>query len=226
MTSSITDWIQAIGVLLGVPITIYGVIKLFIKDKETQRKLAALEMISKHQEGIVNELHLQVEQLIIQGSQLQYQSFLMSEANKLMEQQLQLQSDIHKENKQIKEDSFDFEKSKRLTEIKPFFTIEPESSSPDEFKFRVVNKGNIARNVDLETFVLEDAYINKISKQERVETNGKIVFVGRPRNSKHSHDVIFQLALNYEDIDDNKYSQTISKERPGKYFITDPEIKI
>jgi uncharacterized coiled-coil protein SlyX len=226
MASSTTDWIQAIGVLLGVPITAYGIIKLFIKDKENQRKLASLEMMSKHQENIVRELHLQVVELIKQGSELKYQSFLMSEANKLMEKQIELQYNIHSENKKSTEDAREFERSKRLSEVKPYFAVEPDSSSPDEFKFRIVNKGSVARNVELETVILEQCYINKIAKRDTVEKNTEIVFVGRPRDSKHSRDVEFEVHLLFQDIDDNQYFQTIKKERNHKYTISEPVIKI
>ena len=53
MESSITDWIQAIGVFIGVPIILSGIVKLFIKDKDKERKIIALENLSKQHSEIV-----------------------------------------------------------------------------------------------------------------------------------------------------------------------------
>lgn len=41
-TPSITDWIQAIGVLLALPSIVWGIINLFIKDKIREKQISAL----------------------------------------------------------------------------------------------------------------------------------------------------------------------------------------
>ena len=76
-TSSITDWISAIGVLLGVPITIVSLYKLFMKDKEQERKLNSLEKMAIEQNNIVLQLKSQADQMIIQSGHFQYQASLM-----------------------------------------------------------------------------------------------------------------------------------------------------
>ena len=224
MEPSITDWIQAIGVLLGVPIVIYGIVKLFFKDKEKERKITALENLSKHQSEIVDQMHLQFEQLIEQTSQLQYQGHLMYEANKLLEKQIDLQSSIHIEEKEYKEKKLEIEKAKRISKIKPYFIIEPIMFHLKEFKFKVINKGNDALNVELKELKFEEAFINRLSKIDRVEKTEEIVFVGRSRGEKHGKKVEFETDLIFEDVEGNKYFQTIKKNANGNLKIGEPKL--
>ena len=57
----ITDWIQAIGIFLGFPTMIWGIVTLFKKDKNKETQIKALTDLSKAQVEILNEMRNQIE---------------------------------------------------------------------------------------------------------------------------------------------------------------------
>jgi hypothetical protein len=82
----ITDWIASLAAIIGVPLAFYSFIKLIKKDKDRVAQIKSLVNIS-------SKLTEQVEQLAIQASASQYQSTLMFEHNKLIEKQLEIQTE-------------------------------------------------------------------------------------------------------------------------------------
>lgn len=67
MEPSITDWISALASLLGIPAVLYGMGRLFVKDKEKERQLNSLESLAASQV-------LQIDELSKQTSEYQYHS--------------------------------------------------------------------------------------------------------------------------------------------------------
>jgi hypothetical protein len=85
MTSpSITDWISAVTSILGIPIYIWGIIKIFKKDKAQVRKLNALEDLAHTQNEVAIRITEEINELAKQTSEYQYQSSLMEESNKFV----------------------------------------------------------------------------------------------------------------------------------------------
>ena len=222
---SITEWIQAIGVLLGVPATIWGIFKLFRKDREQERKLNSLESIANEQNEIVKQLKDQADQMIIQSGHLQYQASLMKDSNKLLESQIEIQTNAYLHEKGLKEDKLAFDKQKRLTEIKPFFTRSSSGSGPQQFHFDLDNKGGDAQNLSIKEINTDFVYLEPLKKNLRIDRGDKVTMRGRPRADKtyfNSHQVTFEIALIFQDIDGNEYSQNIRKIQNGKFIVEDP----
>jgi hypothetical protein len=49
------DWINALSSALGIPIIIWGIIKIFKKDKDQERKLNSLEDLAISQDEIIKK---------------------------------------------------------------------------------------------------------------------------------------------------------------------------
>lgn len=224
-TSSITDWISAIGVLLAVPITIVSLFKLFRKNKEQERKISSLETIAKEQNSIVLQLKSQADQMIIQSGHFQYQASLMKESNRLIEKQLELQTGIFLHDKDTANSQAKLEAQKRLGEIKPHFSFEGSSSGPDGFKLSLQNLGNKAENVSV--IEIDNKFVNLQPKIENrnVDNNNLLNINGYPNAETHfpAIEVPYEVNLNYSDIDGNNYFQKIKKIRNGSYLIEDPQ---
>jgi uncharacterized coiled-coil protein SlyX len=59
----ITDWINSIAALIGIPIVVWGIIKLFIKDKNQERKLSSLEKLAVSQDEMIKKMTEQISEL-------------------------------------------------------------------------------------------------------------------------------------------------------------------
>lgn len=227
-TPSVTDWIQAIGVLLGVPTGIWGILKLFRKNKEQERKLNSLEDIAKQQNKIVKELKDQADEMIIQSGHLQYQASLMNDSNKLLEKQVELQTDIFLHKKGIEEKKLAFEQQKRIIAIKPFFSSPASGSGSQGFHIDLYNKGGDAQNITIKDINTEIVRLQPLKKNLRIDRGGKFTMKGRPISDKthfNAYHVTFEIDLTFQDIDSNEYSQNIKKIQNGKYIIEEPKLK-
>lgn len=67
-------------------------------------------------------------------------------------------------------------------------------------------------------FVFLYSYYIKVEKTE------EIVFVGRPRGEKHGKNVEFETDLIFEDVESNKYFQTIKMRAHGYFKIGEPKL--
>ena len=225
--STITDWIQAIGVLIGIPVAIWSIISLFRKDKEKEKQLESLNSIAKSQDSVVLKLAEQVEQLTIQSSQFQYQNSLMVDSNKIMEKQLELQYEIFKHGQGVEEQKIEIVRKKRMSEIKPFFTTRSSMSSPDAFRFYLQNKGGDARKIKLINVESEFALFRPLGTNLNVDRDGQFDISGEPnRNNTYfnGNNLTFEINIEFEDVDGNNYFQNVKRLQNGKYIITDPEI--
>lgn len=122
-SSSITDWVQAIGVLLGVPFAVWSIIKLFLKDKQKEHELTTLKDIAKSQNSLIGRINEQIDELKKQTQQFTYQSYHLNEANQILREQIKIQTEAFLHDKNYKKKSLELEKLKRKSEIKPFFQI-------------------------------------------------------------------------------------------------------
>jgi hypothetical protein len=85
-SAAITDWIRAIAALLTVPVAIWGIFKLFIKDKAQDRKLSSLEKLAQSQIEANTHLKGQVRQLELTTSTLKNHSeYFAGNLNRLTE---------------------------------------------------------------------------------------------------------------------------------------------
>ena len=141
---SITDIIQAVGVFLGIPVAIWGIFQLFIKDKDKAKQLKALEGIALSQNTAIGKMTEQITELSKQTSQFEFQSFLLKESNDLLKEQIQIQTDAIINDKDHKKKSLDLDIKKRKLEIRPFLKISGGSSGPNYMGLPMINYGERA----------------------------------------------------------------------------------
>ncbi len=98
----ITELISAIGVLLGIPAAIWGIFKLFLKDKKTEKKLNALEEIVKEQNKLNTNIEKQVSELKKHTDELHTQSLYKSDENFMREEALELEIQKYKDQTEKK----------------------------------------------------------------------------------------------------------------------------
>lgn len=108
--NSTTDWIRAVVAILGIPVAIWGIVKLFIKDKATERKLNSLEEVSVSQARINENMDEQLKELKIQTDEFKKQSLFMIDRNKMTEESLRIESEKH-----------EYERQKKYVELEEYF---------------------------------------------------------------------------------------------------------
>jgi hypothetical protein len=228
MESTITDWIQAIGVLLGIPVGVWSIISLFRKDKEKEKQLESLSSIATSQNEAVKMLSEQVEQLTIQSNHFQYQGSLMKDANDLTKQQLAMQYDFYVHGKEVEHKKLEWEKNKRIAEIKPYFIFNLSHSSPEMFKLNLENKGGDAKNIRIQNIETKFVWFDPIPKDFSVGKIDVFNISGRPNPENtyfNGNNVTFEINLEFEDIDGNSYYQNIKRLQTGKFIIDDTKMK-
>jgi hypothetical protein len=214
----ITDWISSIAALLGIPIVIWGIIKLFIKDKNQERKLSSLEKLAVSQDEMIKKMTEQISELSKQTSEYQFQSELMKESNNLISKQIELQNDIFLHNKGIEEKKLEIQEIKRLSDIKPHFINNGGGSNSSSILINLKNKGNTARCLILNK--IRGEFINferlnpeaEIDNGKNIEIKANITPSGRYQDNGQRD---YQIELLYEDIDGNKYKQKIENREIG-----------
>lgn len=223
--SSITDWIQAMGMLLGVPATIWGVFKLFKKNKEHEQTISALEQIVKEQNDVVKQLKEHVHYMDKQSEHHKYLASLMLDSNKLLEKQFELQTDALFHNKDVEQQKIDIEKQKRINAIKPHFITDTSGSGVNDFFFNLINKGADALNVRMEVVKAENINCNSLSPNLRIEKGNIVEIKGRiSAQAQHlnGRNAPFTIKLIFSDIDQNDYYQLINREKTGRYMVSEP----
>ncbi len=196
---TITDWITAIAALFGIGPIVWGLVKLFLKDKEKEERLKFFQE--------------QVDELKRQTSEYQYQSTLMRAANDLLEKQINLQTDIYLKTQDVETKKLEIEKIKRISDTKPHFVFQTAISSPDVFKLKLRNNGATADNIRIESstdFIkMYPIKTNlRADKGEVIEING---YADRTQTFFNSSQVTGQILIAYKDADGREYLQNISK---------------
>jgi len=107
----ITDWIKSIGVLLGIPTAIWGVIKLFKKDSKHEQRINKLSDLVESQNGINESLQGQLKELKEHTEELHKRNLFQIDSNKMQKKDLNLK---------IKR--YDDERNLKYLEIKQYVT--------------------------------------------------------------------------------------------------------
>lgn len=178
----ITDWIKAIGVILGVPVTVWGIFQLFKKDKKHESKIRSLENLVKSQDEINISLKGQLSELTNQTDILHKRNLFQIDENKMTERSLKLELKKYEDETVVKfEDLQEYvlELLKGLkgpidNQIAGFDTASKELAKNENVGFdimidpslRITNLQNI-KNQDLfKVFVQE----NKQKREEKIDS--------------------------------------------------------
>lgn len=221
---SITDWISALGTLAGVPLAILGFIFLFVKDKNKEKQLSSLERLANSQDELIRKMQMQVDQLYTQTIQFQYQSNLMLDHNKLIEKQIEIQTEANLNTMSLEEKKMAFEKQKRLVEIKPHFFVMDGNREGYTFKLSMVNQGHEAHNIDVRIVNSLDM-TNARLDTHFVRNNDYLNITFDVREIKQAKEYLLGIELNYTDSDRNAYYQYIDLENKH-YTLTVPELSL
>lgn len=207
-----TDWITAIAALFGIGPVVWGLIKLFLKDKEKEERLKFVQE--------------QLNELKRLTSEFQHQSTLMHEANILLEKQINLQADVYLETKDVEQKKLEIENLKRISDTKPHFIFQTSVSNPSGFKIKLQNNGATAENIQVES---RSEYIKLYPFRDRLRAvKGEIVEISgsadQTKTPYNSNQVTGELLLSFEDVDGREYLQKVVKGGSG-YNVDPPYLR-
>lgn len=221
---TLTDWVAAGSALIGIPLILVSFFKLLLKDRDKQKRLAAIENIAISQNQKINIMQDQVEELAKQTSEFHHQTNLMSESNVILKQQFELQNSIYLDSKDIEEKRMAFEKNKHLASIRPYFRTAGGSSTANSFMTKLRNEGEEAHNVSLTIDDQSNISLQKI--QHQLVRNGAVIEFSGTSKTKISQlpsDLMsFEAYLKSEDREGNIYAQRIYRSRSTKSVTIDP----
>jgi hypothetical protein len=215
MTSpSITDWISAVTSILGIPIIIWGIIKIFKKDKAQVRKLNALEDLAHTQNEVAIRITEEINELAKQTSEYQYQSSLMEESNNLLGKQIEIQNEIFLTNKVSEQRKLELQEIERQNKIKPHFVFNFAQSDSSSNKITLKNNGATARNVRIEENSNDYIRARILKSGEETENGEKIEIALTKKSDAPGINIsIYSLEILYEDIDGRIYKQSVTNNR-------------
>lgn len=223
MQPSITDWIQAFGILLGVPFTIYSLYKLFRKSKEKDEKLNALEDIAVSQNVLIGKMNQQIVELQNQTEALRIHNEIVNEGNSILRELVHLKSEAVLDEKSYKEEVLKLHEKDRKNRIKPYFILDGAGGNSQSFNFYLKNIGEDAfmvafQNSDLKEVIITPEYNEGqlIKKNQRV----KIKISPNVRDKKIG-DVQSQQEISFFNSEEDEYVQKISITN-GKMKIEKP----
>lgn len=178
-SSSCTDWIRAIAAMLGIPVAIFGIIRLFKKDEERERQISSLEKLATTQNKTLTKFENQILELQRHTIEFGKQSISMVEQNSLLAKSLKIEQDKHKyeTQKQYEELEEYFKQvlisikspvEKQVEKFKAFATLLAEDKATDfqpelETAILIENIENIEISDLYKIFV-----INRIDDQDKV----------------------------------------------------------
>ena len=210
-TVSITDIIQAAGILLGFPTAIWGIFKLFRKDKDKTEQLNSLRDIAVSQNSAIGKMTEQITELSKQTAQFEYQSIIFKEANDLLKEQIKIQTNSLLSDKDHKEKYLDLERKKRKSDIRPFFKRVTGLCNGKMFSVQLTNYGGRAYIEGIEEINTNNIFIHAQSKKEQViDKDNTFGFYADSNNDRYmGNNVPYEVILLFHDEDNNKYKQKI-----------------
>lgn len=90
------QWIQAFGVLLGVPVAIWQILRLFRKNRDLERQIDALNSIVRRQDTLNNNFKDQI-------SELSKRNDLAEESNKSLRELVEVQGKMFLKDEEYQE---------------------------------------------------------------------------------------------------------------------------
>tara|TARA_R110000868_G_scaffold345571_1_gene606704 strand:- start:130 stop:690 length:561 start_codon:yes stop_codon:yes gene_type:complete len=179
----------------------------------------------REQNEIVKQLKNQADQMIIQSGQMQYQSSLMNDSNKLLEKQIELQSNMFLHNQGIEEQKLSLERQRIMSKIKPYFVKQGSNSNADRFYANFTNKGKEAKNLTIQELDVSLVRLQIPKLNLRIDQGGAFNLEGTPRKDTGNispEQVTYQIELQYQDAENNQYTQRVEKLRGGGYEVGEP----
>jgi hypothetical protein len=211
-TISLTDWIQAIGVLLGVPATIIGFFALFQKSKKNEEKLQALGDIAISQNALVGKVNSQIVEMQNQSEIMKAHNVLVKEGNDILKEQITTQYQVLLDNKTYKKEYLSIVEKSRLHKLKPFFVHNGGAGSQQSFTYNLKNIGERAIIAQVPNLVREQSILNpQYRENDMIEKDAEVSISITPKMElkKQVTELRESFELHYTDAEGNGYEQNI-----------------
>ena len=207
ITDGLPNWIMALAALWGVFEIIRGYFKLRKQQIENTQNISFLN-------DQVNEARKQT-------TQFEYHTILMTENNKILEKGIEeiLKYFIHSHDVEIQE--FEFEKLKRINEIRPIFLFVRGQSNPKGFAINIKNMGGTANSLKVIDTSTNDFLIQKIRTSPIIEKEQSVEIIASSKSNINANLSSVQILIGFQDVDGNQYQQNIIKEL-NKYRVEPP----
>lgn len=213
---SITDWIQALGALIGVLGGVYAFFKLFRRDKDKEKQ--------------INSLIKMVEQTTMQTQQLSNQAGHMEESNRLFREQIEVFREgllLQRSDQEQKEKEKAILKQLRKNDIKPLFYQENGFGSNTNLKIYLKNKGGQSRIIKIK--MIEGANLLRIDERvynKIIAKDESVTLIFRSLDeSRNANNFEYLFDLEFENADSDKYSQRFKCKGTSCKFVQPIEIE-
>lgn len=208
---SITDWIEAIGVLITLPTAFWAIVKLFKKDLDTQRKISALTELAESQKTMITILQQQL-------TEVQKQSSIFYDQNEIFRLH-------HQKIQDLSEQELAEKQLKNRLEHKPYIQYRNASHSGCDIKTTLHNIGKKALNV---SFTIESEHFCKVNSVKSLEVwnSEQRIEIGcyADLDGGKLKNYSFKLTITYFDEINNHYKQTFEYGNMGVSKISEPEL--
>ena len=200
-SQTLPNWIIAIAAAYGVIEIIRGYFKLKRQQKESEQKLSFFS-------DQLNEVRKQT-------TQFEYQSTIMSENNRIMEQGIRNLLRILGKGQEVEDQRLEMERQKRISDIRPFFIFNRSLSNPMEFALILRNAGEVANNLKILDISTDFFHILPFKENLAIDKGQELNIIGRPNSGFNANSVSGQILLGYSDLDGNQYQQNLIKNNHG-----------
>jgi len=208
---TVPNWTMAIAALWGVFEIIRGYFKLRRQQKDNERDVERLD-------EELNEIRKQT-------TQFEYQTSIMSENNRILENGIENLIGILGHGQEAEEQRIEIERQRRIIDIRPNFVFSGSSSNPTSFRMRLRNQGSTASTLRLIDVSNDSIIVNPLNENAEIERGQDLQVTGRPGQGYNANLATGQILIGYTDIDGNQYQQNIIKNRGG-YQIGLPEMAV
>ena len=208
--NTILDWMTAIGLIIGIVAGAWGIVLLFIKDKDKQKQIDSFEQLAK--------------EAAVQSKQFAAQVKEMQEGNNILKEQLEIRKSLNDERKKEEEKRV----KKRKENIKPKFEIIKGIGMDlriDLASVDFVNIGEVAMLKEIKTKEKNSVNINYHLYTKEIKNSGRLLLQLKPSTpGVKINQCILCFDLIYLDEDGNKYSQFIEGDiSESSISISEPE---
>lgn len=198
---TLPNWIMALAAAWGIFEIIRGHFKLRKQQKENEQKI-----------DFFNE---QLNEFRKQTTQFEYQTSIMNENNKILENGIGNLIGILGKGQEAENQKLEIERPRRLIDIRPNFVFSTSSSNPSRFEIGLRNHGGTASDFKIIDVSNETIRVDPINQQTIVERGQELRVMGRPAQGQNANLATGQILLGFSDIDGNEYQQNIIKNYHG-----------
>lgn len=200
-TQTLPNWIMALAAAWGVFEIIRGYFKLRQQQRDNEQKVKFLDE--------------QLNEFRKQTTQFEYQTTIMSENNKILEQGIENLIKILSQSQEAQEQQAELERQRRLIEIRPYFVFSTSLSNMNEFSIGLKNQGGTATNFRIIDVSTNSIKVNPL-KRDTVTERGQEININAQAGQGHNANITSgQILLGFSDIDGNEYQQNIIKNYGG-----------